>query len=135
MQRAQTEMPASMYVNSKLKLLSSVMENSNLPTSISKFHVHVSSSDGIDATCIVKIKKFRLKLYKVCLYWRSKKVLDLPLTALKMCFEEENLHVLFNHTNAKWRTVPDTRLRFDNYLHFIVFLRQYYAAMELNYVS
>lgn len=130
MQRAQTEMPASMYVGFKLKLLSSVMERTNLPTSISKFHVHVTSLDGIFASCNVKIKECRLKLYRICIYSFSKKVLDLPLAALKMRFEEESLTVSFNHAAAKWRTVPDTRLKFENYLHFIVFLRQYYAAFE-----
>ena len=130
MQRAQTEMPASRYIGAKLKLLSSVMERSDLPITISKFYVLVTSSDGIVASCNVKIQQSRLKLYRICIYSFSKKVLDLPLAALKMRFKEESLTVSFNHAAAKWRTVPDTRLKFENYLHFIVFLRQYYAAFE-----
>lgn len=121
-------MPASMYVGAKMKLLSTIMEDCSIKKPLSKFHVTVSSSDGIVASCIVKIKKSNLKMYKAHMYCRSQKVLDLPLTALNLRFDEENRTVDFNHANAKWRTVPDTRLRFDNYMHFIIFLRQFYAA-------
>ena len=128
MTRAQTEMPAASYVSAKIKLLSSVIKEHELTADVKRFPVRISSIDGLRGTGAVKVQKSRLKIYKTYpsgIYARSQKILDVPLDALKLVFNEETLKVDINHGSPKWRTgLPNTTLKFENYVHFIVFLRQ-----------